>query len=95
MLFTCAATASLKALRSSSLAQAQAGAGGLIGVGRADAAQGGADLVPAARGFLGGVEGAVGRGDQVGGVGDAQPLRADLYARRRAALRSLPAGLPG
>ena len=37
-------------------------AGGFIGVGRADAAPGGADLVFAAGGFLGAIEGAVRRG---------------------------------
>ena len=46
----------------------QAGAGGFVGIGRADAASGGADVAFAARRFLGFVDGLVGGRDQVGSV---------------------------
>jgi hypothetical protein len=52
--------------------EAQAAAGGLIGIGGADAAPGGADLRGAAGALLGRIQGAVSGGDEMGGVGEAQ-----------------------
>ena len=56
------------------VADAEASAGGLVGIGRANAFQRGADFHLTQSLLVGGVHGAVGGKDEMGAVGDHQGL---------------------
>ena len=60
---------------------AQAAPGGFVGIGRANATAGGADIILAAGGFKGFIQRLMGGGDEMGGIRDAQALRGSGDAR--------------
>src|SRR3972149_1612697 len=72
---------------------AQSIARGLAGISRPNAASGSAQIGGTARSFLCQTHGAVRRGDQVGGIGDAPPLKRatiSAWAASKSTMRPLP-----
>ena len=65
------------------VAHAEADAGGLVAVSRADAFAGGANLALALGGLIGTVEHAVGGQDEVGALADVQACGRSLFCRLR------------
>ena len=68
-------------IRREHVGHAQAAPGGFVGIGWADAASGGTDILLAAGCFKGLIQCLVGGGDEMGGIGNAQAVRRSGDAR--------------